>query len=141
MNDIVTIAEADTYFLTRLGSDAWNQASSADRTKSIKMATRIIASLNLDESTTDYDTVETADFPTDMKEATYEILIKLLDGFDIDDEQNNLRIASERIAGFSAKYTDDTQLHVIAGVPSLIAWRLLQQYLADPTTIQLDRIT
>ena len=138
MNDIITVAEAVTYFAGRLNTNPWDIATAGDRTKAITMSTKTVEQLNLAD---DYSSTATVDFPAEMKEAACEIVLKLLDGFDVDEESKDLRIASERVAGFSATYTTDQPDHIIAGVPSVQAWRILQQYLADPTTIQMDRIT
>ena len=135
---MITVEEADTYFSTRLRVDAWNQALAANRVKAIFMATEIVDRLVMEEYTSGEYPV---DYPIDLKDAVCEITLKLLDGFDIEQAQNDLRIQSEKAGGVVTTYNSERKEHIFRGVPSLIAWRLMRAYMDDPSTVRMDRVS
>lgn len=74
--------------------------------------------------------------PDQIKEACVEIAIALIDGIDTTLEYENQSMTSQRYANVWSQYDRSTpNLHYIAGVPSLDAWRLLIPFLADHQSI------
>lgn len=129
-----TIEDADTYFLSRLHTEAWDDLGSSDdavttKNKALGHATAIIDRLNL------------ASKPVEvLKQACIEIALSLLDGIDPDLELLNQQETHSSFANIKTTH-DRTQLleHILAGVPSQAAWRMLKPYLVDNRTVTLVR--
>lgn len=147
----MTTAYADetygnTYFAERLNSDAWDDATSANRVKALKQATRAIDNQNYtglknDEAQENQfprgdDTV----VPDVILQATCELALALLDGVDPNLEIENLSVTRQGIG--DAKIERDTsyvQEHIRNGVPSIQAWILLKPFMLDPGNIDVSR--
>jgi len=139
--------EADAYFAMKVNSDCWDAADSADKIVALNNATLIIDRLGFcgavttegqaNEFPRDGDTV----VPEDIKRANSEIANALIDGVDPDVEYENLKMISQGYANVRSTYDrNDAQPHVLAGVPSVVAWQYLMPYLIDPRTIVLNRV-
>lgn len=142
-----TRAEGDTYFAGKLFADAWDNATDAEKDKSLLQATRIIDRLNFKGEKTD-DTQElqfprdddTA-VPDDIKDASCEIAYALLDGVDPELEFDNLNMVSQGYANVRSTYDRQAPAeHLVAGVPSVTAWRYLLPYLRDTRAVDLSRV-
>ncbi len=164
-----TLNEANTYFSSRLHSTVWFNDSSSNRTKALYKATTIVDALNykgrkatvytvLDD---DPDATQVAiraaeasqelEFPRDMdttvptqiEYATYEIAFALLDGIDPDMELDGLAVTAQQYAGVKTNYDRKIQqvAHIVNGVPSATAWRILRPFLRDSFGIKLSRIS
>ncbi len=166
-----TLLDATNYFLTRLHSNAWDDATVSDQNKALYTATRIIDRLNYkgyknavyallatyedpDDATDDLiraaEASQELEFPrdadivvpTDIKTACYEIALALLDGVDPDLELENLGVVSQGYSGVKTSYNRDQQPieHLLHGIPSAMAWRILRPFLRDGRVIRLTRI-
>lgn len=146
MASYYTVDEANTYFADRLNSEPWDAATNENRRKALAMATAIIDRLSYigaktvadqeNEFPRDDDTV----VPADIKKASAEIALALLDGVDPEMEFQNLFLASQGYSSIRVNY-DQVQPapNVVAGIPSVTAWRYLLPYLRDPMELQLNR--
>lgn len=150
-----TVAEANTYFQTRLYSQAWDEATTANKTIALAEATERIDRLRFagwpvdDDQANEFpryfDWSEGADgteeVPDDIKKAEAEIAMALLDGIDPDQEAEDLRVGS---SGYSsvrmARNTRDAVPHVAAGIPSMTAWRYLLPWLSPDRKIVINRV-
>ncbi len=78
--------------------------------------------------------------PTDVKIATAELAYKLIDGVDPDVEIDRLATESQGFSSvktiYNRKYIPE---HVLAGIPSPLAWAHLRPYLRDPRTVRITR--
>jgi hypothetical protein len=155
-----TVEEADVYFLTRLNTEDWDDASETEKLQALNMATRAINNLRF-KGTKSVSTQENAwpriidsefserswyhyynvdAIPSWLKEATCEIAINLLDGTDMEQEAENLIAVNQAYAGVSTGYNPQlVSEHMRAGIPSIIAWNLLQPHLIDIRKIKLSR--
>ena len=94
---------------------------------------------------------QTLEFPRDadtevpeaVRVATYEIAQSLLDGKDPDIELEALGIKSYGFQGETTSHNREQVPieHIINGVPSEQAWRLLRPYLREDDAILLSRIS
>lgn len=143
-----TSVEAQTYFDGRLNTDAWDDATSANKTKALSMATTLIDRLNFRGEKADStqenqfprgdDTV----VPSDVKNACAEIALALLDGVDPELEFDNLRMKSQAYGVVRSTYESDrAPEHYVAGIPSSLAWRFLKPYLRGAYTIDTHRVS
>ena len=139
-------AEGDTYFGGKLYTEAWDNATSTEKDKSLIQATRIIDRLNFKGSKTDDD--QELQFPRDddsaipdnIKSACCEIAYALLDGVDPELEFENLSMVSQGYANVRSTYDRQAPAeHLVAGVPSVTAWRYLLPYLRDTRAVDLSR--
>ena len=141
-----TLVEAQVYFDGRLHTGPWDNSDDPTRTKGLCQATTIIDRLNFlgaknDDAQElqfprDTDTV----VPQDIKNATAELTLALLDGVSPDLEFENLFMVSQGYSSVRSSYDRSTkQPHVLAGVPSITAWTFLKPYLRDPNQIDLNR--
>jgi len=148
MPSYATEAEAQAYFDTRLNSDAWDDATTADRVKGLAHATNIIDRLNFTGCKADENQVNQfprgtdATIPQDIKNASAEIALALLDGVDPQLEFENVFMTSQGYGGVRSAFDRTVKpLHVLSGVPSFAAWTYLQPYLYDPLNIELRRMS
>jgi len=150
-----TYIEADTYFENRLHVSVWTGASTANKTKALIEATQRIERLRFagylveDDQELEfpryYDSVAgpdgTEEIPDDIKIATYELALALLDGIDPDMEFENLATVGQTYSNVRMTRSDDTLEHIAAGIPNATAWRYLQPYLASSKTIRMRRVS
>ena len=172
MSSYATVNEADAYFETRLHVSVWTAASSADKLKSLTQATRIIdrlayagekhaaylvsSALLGSPTETDIAAIRAAAqsqelefprgsdtaIPTDIKIATYEIALALLDGVDPDIEYQEQGVVSQGYSSVRVTYDrTSVQEHTNAGVPSPTAWRYLKPYCREAGGIKLSRVS
>jgi hypothetical protein len=163
------LGEADGYFSMRLHEYAWTNTIAADRPKALWAATLIIDALNFkgvkntvhalrqsnpspsDEDIRAAESSQPLEFPrgadTEVPEAIrmacYEIAYALLDGKDPELELENLGIVSQGFGSVRTTY-NRTQIpieHIINGIPSAQAWRLLKPFLRDDEAIKLARVS
>ena len=133
-----TLAEADTYLECVLNKDAWELTTDARRTTALAQATNNIRALNVPDfsDVTLYPTV-----PQNIIDATTEIALKLLEGYDPEFELEQSRVKSQTFDRIKQVNKEgEISLHIIAGVASSTAFRILLQYLPNPTTVRLDRL-
>lgn len=147
MASYVTIADANTYFADRLNSEVWINADPNDQVKALATATRYIDRLNFagskhdDLQSNQFPRGDDVDVPQDIKDACCEIAIMLLDGFDIEVERNNLDMISQGMGNVRSTYSRDMKpAHILAGIPSIVAWNLLLPYLPDSRVIGVTRV-
>jgi hypothetical protein len=113
------------------------------------------------EAADDYDDVDQADrrvaeaeqelefprdsdatVPTDIETACFEIALALLDGVDPDIELENLGTISQSFGGARTAYNRDQQPieHLLHGIASPLAWRILKPFLRDGRAITTARV-
>lgn len=80
--------------------------------------------------------------PGDIVRACFEITHALLDGVDPDIEMENLSVISDGISSVRTTYnrSQNPQDHLINGIPSITAWRMLQPFLRDDQTLRLNKV-
>jgi len=156
MASYLTPEDAQEYADERLNAEAWDDAVDEDGSsfgqpgtltyKALAMATKIIDRLNYRGDK--YDSGQENQFPrgtdttvpTDIEEACFEIALALLDGIDPQLEGENLRMKSQGYANVRSTYDSDMPApHMVAGVPSLVAWRYLVPYLRDVGMVDMLR--
>lgn len=143
-----TLEGATEYFKYSLRSEPWDCNGDTRRTKALVEATRSIEKLNFESTkedpTQDMQFPRKADpgvIPKDIEHATYELALSLLDGVNPDIEYENLSMTSQNISGIKSTYTRDSKDdHIICGIVSINAWRLLLPYLRDNNTINIIRV-
>lgn len=148
MSNYITIAEGNTYFDTRLNSEIWTLADDGDKTSAITMATEAIDRLNYAGDKTDSDQVnqfprdEDTAVPEDIKKATAEIALQLLDGYDPELEFEQLNMVSQGYANTRSTYDRTVPPpHIVAGIPSVVAWRYIKPYLRDGSSFIVSRVS
>lgn len=148
MAKYVEVAEAIIYFSERLNTQAWDNAESGDQVKALATATRYIDRLNFAGEKTDPDQENQfprggdTEVPEDIKAATCEIALALLDGVDIEVERNNLDMVSQGFGNVRSTYERNTKpAHILAGIPSIVAWNLLLPYLPDSRLVRVTRVS
>jgi len=148
MNAYLTVEDAQDYFDERLNTDAWDDASDADKLKALKMATRAIEALNfVGEKTVDSQEFQfprggdTA-IPSEILEACCELALRLLDGVDLDSEHDLSTTTDTSFSSVKNTYDRSIALeHVVAGIPSIQAWNRLVPYLRDAKELSVVRAT
>jgi hypothetical protein len=143
-----SIAEGNTYFTERFNSDAWEDATDANKAKALITATRLIDRLNfMGEKTSSSQTLQfprndDSTIPTDIKYATLELAHALLDGVDPELEFENLSMVAQTYSNARATYDRSSKPeHVLSGIPSIKAWYYLKPYLRDPFSFDLSRVS
>lgn len=143
-----SVEEANIYFDNRLHSNGWKNASITDKKLALVQATRQIDLLPFSGDKTDEAQVK--EFPRDGSEvvprkiemATYEIALKLLEGFNIEAEIRNLSATTNSYGGVRSTYDRSfVPDYLRAGIPSAQAWALLVPYMSDPRSFTLSRVS
>lgn len=147
MTSYAAITDGNTYFLYHMQSSPWDNATDSQRTKALVHATRLIDSLNYRGSKAsstqelEFPREDDTSVPTTIQEACLEIALALLDGANPELDYDALRIQAERFSQISQSYKDSgVPLHVLAGIPSVAAWKKLLPYLRDPYSIGFMRV-
>lgn len=144
VNDI----EAGEYMATRLNTSAWDYATQTDRIKALSQATALINRLKFrgqkassSQSNAFPRVLDHCNYiPDDIKIATCEIALVLLDDFEIEQEIANLFNNSQSYASVSTGQIGDVvPEYTRSGIPSAIAWEYLKPYLCDPNTVTIRR--
>lgn len=80
--------------------------------------------------------------PDQIKRASYEIAYALLDEVDPDLELENLAVVSQGYAGIRTTYNRIQQPieHLLAGIPSATAWRILKPFIRDGKFVKISRV-
>ena len=141
-----TYADGDTYFATRLWVSAWTEASDANKMIALAEATTRIDQLRFYGEKTDADQDnefprDTDDTPDEIKYACFEIALELLDGKNPDIEFENLSIKMHRYDKVHTERSGAMPAHTLAGIPSVLAWRCLEPYLASNRTLRISRVS
>lgn len=144
MNSYIDIDTAQLYFDTRLHTEVWDESTFENQNKALVSATRIIDNLNFIGRKTDEnqlfkfprypDTV----IPNNIIYAVCEIALTLLDDIDMENEIDALKSIGFNYATLRTNYNGIYPEHIMAGVPSAIAWRYLQPYLIDPAELRIN---
>jgi len=146
MPSYMTVEEAALYFNDRLNVRPWECATPDERRRALAMATEIIDRLNFIGARTDDTQVnqfprgDDVDVPEDVQKASAEIALALLDGVEPEMEYQNLFLRSQGYGSVRGSY-DKTipPPNIVAGVPSVTAWRYLSPYLREPNTFDIYR--
>lgn len=142
--DIVT---AQSYFDGRLGTECWDTADDADKTKALLQATRSIDRLNFVGLKSDEaqelqfprngDTV----VPSDIMAACAEEALALINGLDPEMERESLAVVQQEFGKAKVKFDRETArpIYILHGIMSSTAWSYLKPYLRDPLTMRISR--
>lgn len=144
----VTISEADTYFETRMFSEGWDRALTTQRNKALGHATKILDALSylgaktISTQDNEFPRDITSDVvPQDVKDATCEIALALLDGVDPEREREGVSLESQGYSSVRSTYNREfVQAHISAGIPSATAWSLITKYLKHPGKLRISRV-
>lgn len=141
----VTLANAKTYITAnKLETTSWDASSDAQKTKALTIATSIIDRLNYagvaNSDAAAFPRDDEDEVPQDIIDACCEIAYSLIDDVDIEMERQRQFLASDGAASIKTQYKNLSQEHILAGVPSSIAWDLLKPYLRDISNITMFRI-
>jgi hypothetical protein len=128
-------------------AESWDRALTAAKTKALAHATNIIDSLAYIGKKTDPNQVNEfprdpgTTVPQDVKDATSEIALALLDGIDPEREREAISLESQGYSSARSTYNRNfVQAHVSAGVPSASAWNLLRKYIKDVQDFKIRRV-
>lgn len=139
--------EASGFFAQRLYNRPWTKSNRRQQEAALSEATQLINNLNYWGDKTDEDQDNqfprngSTTVPVDVRRATYEIALTLLDGFDVEKEIKGLAIVGEGYSSARIQYDRTApQEHIRNGIPSFRAWQLLITYLADPHTLSMVRV-
>lgn len=142
-----TLERANIYFDNRLRNQPWIEANVHERKNAMVEATELIDRLNFagsKHSESQFHQFPRGDdlvVPPDIEKATYEIALKLLDGYDPELEIDNLPSSGQGFSSVRDTYNRTFVLeHLSAGIPSVKAWHFLKPYLADPKVLVLRRV-
>ena len=149
-----SLEEAEIYFATRLFVSIWTSSSDSDKQKALWMAAACINHLTYrgskisetqaNEFPRYYGDEVVGDevVPNEIKIATYECALALLDGVDPDLEYENLGLISQGYSAVRSTFDrNGVPEHLAAGIPSATAWRFLRPLLADGRSVTLRRVS
>lgn len=143
---------ADAYLAQRLGTDAWDNATSGDKPKALAEATRLIDLVPLvgvkydedQEREFPRDVDEGGEVPAEVQDACCEVALALLQGKTLDQLSASIGVAAESTGDASISYTgergDMALVDESYGLPSPTAASLMAPWIADRNEIDLTRV-
>lgn len=141
-----TLSEANEYFEGRMFSDSWIISDNARRTQALTHAARLIDRLVFTGDKTDEDQEhqfprdDETEVPQNIKFASYEIALALLDSKNPEDM--DLNVTSEGILSSRASYDRSFAApNVVHGIPSGVAWSYILPYLKEQGKISMNRVS
>lgn len=148
MANYATLTQAQAYLDGVLNTEAWDNADATTQTKALTMGTKAIDQLNYrgdkaeDSQVNQFPRAEDTDVPDAIVNASVEIALRLLDGVDPELEYENLRMIAQGYSNVRSTY-DSMQIarHIVAGIPSITAWRYLFPYLRESNSVELNRVS
>lgn len=143
-----TIERASNYFLKRLNTGPWDDAIASDREAALIMATQQIDTLNfmgdvaIEGQVLQFPRNDDNEIPNAINQASYEIALKLLDGYEPEQEAESIGVLTDAYSGVRSTYdSTHVQAHIRAGIASIRAWELLKPFLRDPAELRLSRVS
>lgn len=144
---VSSLAEADTVFDSIFTVRAWPDATTVQKEKALIEATSRIDRLNFrgEKSSASqalqFPRRNDTSIPADIQKATCLVADMLLDGFDPEHEYNLLRVKTSKFDAITETANENVPEHIVAGIPSIEAWRYLRPYLRGPQTVRIDRLS
>lgn len=144
------VADADTYFETRLDASAWNDETDNSRKEAALItATQRIDRLQFVDDKTDEDQdyefprgEDETETPEEIITACYEEALALLDGCDITKEIASLNLSGSTLGRSSMSMnTSFIPEYFANGIASALAWQYLRPFLRDPRSILVHRVS
>lgn len=151
----ISIANAQVYFDGILNTDPWDDADETDQGKALVEAStaidrmqyvglkanaqqehefpRSIVLPEVDECVYDTDNI-----PLDVKYAVCEQALALLDGWNTNQEIDNLRMIADGYADVKSQYVNTVPMHTKMGICAK-AWQLIVPFIRDPRALALMR--
>lgn len=144
----IDLTDANTYFTTRLNTEAWDGATDDEKTAGLTMATKAMDTLNYLGDMADEDQElqfprgDDSTVPVSIQEACAEEAMALLDGRDPELEFENLDMKAQGYSNVRSTYNRESPSeNILAGIMSVIAWRLIKPYLRDNLSVELHRVS
>jgi hypothetical protein len=142
----------DAYFLQRLNTEDWDNATQANQDKALAEATRLIDLLPLVGYK--YDEAQVREFPRSVDDegvidpavpdACCEVAIALLGGNTLDQLASSVGIKAESLGDSAVTYTGERGAMALVdesfGLPSPVAARLLAPWIEDPENIDITHV-
>lgn len=144
-----SVIGANRYFSEQLYGQPWEIQTLTVMQKALMTATRNIDSLRFAGRKTvpgqplEYPRNGDTLVPQAIQYATYEEALALLNGIETDTEAANLFVTS-RVFGLRVRTDYDvahSPEHVVAGIASFRAWKLLQPYLNPSRDLNIRRVS
>lgn len=143
-----TIEKADAYFGNLLEGQRWMFTPVDKKRMALISATRRIDRLNFRGVKTDpsqplqfprgTDTL----VPVEIQWACFELAQELLKGTDPNTERDNTQVTVQAYGSLRTEFDPGTVLpYMVAGIPSATAWGLLEPYLSERRSVDLERIS
>lgn len=154
MTSYQTNEELSAYFATKFHSDAWDDSTDDKQTRASYEATRILNQLNYigckvaSDQENEFPRIVSINgvatnigTPAEFLAAHSEIVYDLLDDKDAQKEYDALLVSSESFGPVRSTYDRSAvPENIVAGITSIVAWRLLQPYLRASQTVRLRRV-
>lgn len=134
------------FWSNRLDGQLWLIASDVEQIQALTTATTMIDGLRYVGSR--FDSEQLGEFPrangivpVAIQNATYELAMALLKKVDLETEYNSTFVTKDKFGQLETNYDYGirTPEHIVAGIPSLAAWKLLSPFLTDPRAIRTRR--
>ncbi len=146
-NEYADYTYADAYFAERVGADDWTSFTTAQKTKALKHATRLIDRLDLvlektDESQdNEFPRGGETSVPEEVLMACCEQALELLRGSLPEDEVKAAGVTSESVGDTSRSYGSGAASMVgeSSGLTSVAAAQLMRDWIEDPHEMTLVR--
>ena len=143
-----TIEKADAYFGNTLEGQRWMFTDVQRKRMALISATRRIDRLNFKGVKT--DALQPLQFPrgtdtlvpVEIEWACFELAQELLKGVDPNTERDNTQVTVQAYGSLRTEFDPGTVLpYMVAGIPSAMAWSLLEPYLEERLSVDLRRVS
>jgi len=143
-NSYASLEEANSRFSAQLDAEAWDTAEELNQRKALTQSTQIIDMLRFSGSKSvttqpnQFPRGGDTTIPSAVADATCEIAKALLDGADPEIIYENVSMASTSYANIRTSYKNRIEEYKVSGIPSMVAYRLLSPYIADPRQLNIN---
>lgn len=153
----ITVDEAEQYFEGVLDTDAWDDATNAEKTKALIQASTDIDKLEyIGTKTTlqsehefprnpipeiDPNQIDSDLVPFNVKYAVCEQALAILDGWDVGQEIDGLSLVGAAYSSVKATFDrEDIPMHLKCGLTPK-AWQFILPFIRDNRAIRLSRVS
>lgn len=140
-----TFGAATIYFNSKLHGELWNYTPILKRQQALVQATQDIDNLSfqgekIEGQILEFPRIPNSTVPLEVEQATYEIALAYLKGVEPDTELANLYVKSRVFGSVKTDYDyASVPEHIRAGIPSYLAWNLLNKFLKPGINLPIRR--
>lgn len=139
---LITESQAQIYIDKIVESNAWDTATTNERSAALEQASMAVERLNFKAYIDLTSLSESNAKDIDIIYGIAESALRFLEGIDINLELENLRVGNQTFGSVRTSYNEQPKPECfVHGIPSQVAWNFLRPHLRDGSIIQVRRVS